>query len=307
MRFRKELEALLAQVPSGRITTFGALAEALGDRRASVPVYRFLRRERPAGWHRVVRADGTLAFPEAAGRLEAEGVETDESRVPGYREILSRRFQTTRPLKALREEQRALAADVVLEDRFEDLTGVAGFDVSYRGADAHAAAVLLDWETLEMVQEVTLTAAVGFPYISTYLAYREFGPIARCYRRFGTLPSLLLVDGNGTLHPTRFGIACYVGLKLDRPTIGVAKSLLIGRVDREALGQGETAPVRHEGEVVGHAYRPAGGKPIYISPGHRISGGTALKFVRRLCQSRIPEPLRLADRAARRARIAHER
>lgn len=303
-RFREELEGLLAQLPTGRVTTFAALAEALGDRRAAVPVFRFLRREQPPGWHRVVRADGTLAFPDTAQRLQGEGVGIAEGRVGAFPDRLFRRFQTAWPLRALREEQRALSSQVILEDRFEDPKGVAGFDVSYRDDQAYVAAVHLDWPSLALEEELGLRTTVDFPYISTYLAYREFDPIARCFGRFETPPSLLLVDGNGTLHPTRFGIACYVGLKLDRPTIGVAKSLLIGRPDREALPEGESAPVREGGEVVGYAYRSSRGKPIYVSPGHRVSGATALRFVRRLCRSRIPEPLRLADRAARRLHAA---
>lgn len=306
MRFQDELEALLAQVPLGRVTTFGALAEALGDGRAAVPVFRFLRRERSPGWYRVVRVDGTLPFPEISSRLRAEGVGVRDGRVWALEELLFRRFDTARPLRKLREEQRTLASQVVLSDRFEDLRGVAGFDVSYRGRAAYAAAVHLDWQTLSVEEEVTLKTAIDFPYISTYLAYREFDAIAQCDARFRTPPSLLLVDGNGTLHPTRFGIACYVGLKLDRPTIGVAKSLLTGRPDREPLGEGQDTAVRRDGAVVGYAYRPGKGKPIYVSPGHRISGATALRFVRRLCTSRIPEPLRLADRAARRLRTAQE-
>ncbi|MFQ5552479.1 MAG: endonuclease V [Thermoplasmata archaeon] len=306
MRFRQELAALLAQVPPGQVTTFGALARALGDTRAAVPVFRVLRRDRLHGWYRAVRADGSLAFSDATQRLAEEGVSVQGGTVRDFPQILFETFGTRRPLKALRREQRSLASRVVLEDRFEGPRTVAGFDVSYEDSEAHAAAVLLEWGSLEVLEEVGLTVPVEFPYISTYLAYREFEPVARCFARFKTSPSLLLVDGNGTLHPNRFGVACYVGLQLDRPTIGVAKSLLTGRPDREALSPGESAPVRLEREEIGHVLRPPRGKPVYVSPGHRISGGTALRFVRRLCHSRIPEPLRLADRAARRRRRAHE-
>ncbi len=306
MRFRQEVEKLLAQVEAGHVTTFGGLAEALGDARAAVPVFRLLRRNRPPGWHRVVRADGTLAFGEAASRLHEEGVEVRDGALRDFHRILFQDFRTDRPLDALRREQRVLASQVVLKDRFQEPDNVAGFDVSYRGDVAYAAAVGLDWETLEVREEIGLTTSVDFPYISTYLAYREFDPVAGCYARFEGPPALLLVDGNGTLHPNRFGVACHVGLRLDRPTIGVAKSLLMGRLDREILAPGEATPVRANGEVVGHAFRPGTGKPIYVSPGHRISDLTALRFVQHLCRTRIPEPLHLADRAARRIRRYHE-
>ncbi len=306
MRFRQEVEKLLAQVQPGRVTTFGGLAKALGDARAAVPVFRLLRGDRPPGWHRVVRADGTLAFGEAAPRLHEEGIAVRGGALRDLHRVLFQDFRTDRPLDALRREQRVLASQVVLTDRFQEPDSVAGFDVSYRGAMAYAAAVGLDWETLEVREEIGLTTSVDFPYISTFLAYREFDPVARCYARFEDPPTLLLVDGNGILHPNRFGVACHVGLKLDRPTIGVAKSLLMGRPDRENLAPGEATPVRVNAEVVGHAFRPGKGKPIYVSPGHRISELTALRFVKRLCRTRIPEPLHLADRAARRIRRHHE-
>ncbi|MFQ5919784.1 MAG: endonuclease V [Thermoplasmata archaeon] len=306
MRFSQEVHALLAQVPPGRVTTFGNLAAALGDTRAAVPVFRLLRRDRPQGWHRVVRADGSLALGDAAPLLRQDGVEIRGGGVPDLQKVLFEGFLSDRPLEALRKEQRALARRVVLEDRFQDPESIGGFDVSYRGSLAYAAAVRLDWRTRDLQEEIGLTTAVDFPYISTYLASREFEPVARCYARFEEPPSLLLVDGNGTLHPERFGVACYVGLKLDRPTIGVAKSLLLGRLDRNALGPGESTVVRVDGEAVGYALRAGKGKPIYVSPGHRVSAETALQTVHRLCRTRIPEPLRLADRAARRMRRAQE-
>ncbi|MFQ5907462.1 MAG: endonuclease V [Thermoplasmata archaeon] len=306
MRFGHELDLLLAQVPVGQVTTFGALAQALGDARAAVPVFRVLRRNRPPGWYRVVRRDGSLAFQRAAPPLEKEGVRLQGGRIRNFRKICFQGFRSSRPLEALREEQRSLASQVVFEDRFDELLSVAGFDVSYGDDRAYAAAVLLDWESLEVQQEIRLTVPVEFPYISTYLAYREFDAVARCFSLLEMAPSLLLVDGNGALHPHHLGVACYVGLKFDRPTIGVAKSLLTGRPDRVHLAPGESAPVRMGGALAGHAFRPPSGKPIYVSPGHRVSADTALRLIRRLCRTRIPEPLRLADRAARRQRLSHE-
>lgn len=306
MRFGHELQVLLTQVPVGRVTTFGALARALGDPRAAVPVFRVLRRDRPPGWYRVVRFDGSLAFQRAEPSLKEEGVHIQDGSIRDFSQIFFQGFSTNSPLRALRREQQSLAPQVVLEDRFEEPQSVAGFDVSYGDSEAHAAAVLLDWESLEVQQEIRLTVPVEFPYISTYLAYREFDAVARCFSQLEPAPSLLMVDGNGTLHPHRFGVACYVGLKLGRPTIGVAKSLLTGRPNRDGLGRGESAPIRMNGDVVGHVLRPPKGKPIYVSPGHRMSAVTALRFVRRLCRTRIPEPLRLADRAARSLRLSHE-
>jgi deoxyribonuclease V len=298
--FMSELAGLLGQVPRGRVTSFKALAEALGDVRASKAVYRLLRDERPPGWHRVVRADGSIPFPEAVPYLREEGVGAFGDKVQKFQQLLFTDFQAGMPLKALRDEQRTLARSIVLEDSFGELTTVLGFDVSYQGQVAHAAAVVLDWDRLSVLEEVALRTRVSFPYISTYLAYREFEPIGVCYRRLRSQPSLLLVDGNGILHPASFGIACMVGVKLGKPTIGVAKSLLMGKVQTELAEAGQSSPVVHDSRVLGYAYKPTGGgKPIYVSPGHRVCPETALEIVRKLCRGRIPEPLRLADRAAR--------
>ncbi|MDX1534198.1 MAG: endonuclease V [Thermoplasmata archaeon] len=302
MRFSQEVEHLLSQVPPGRVTTFRALAVALGDPRAAIAVYRHLARERTSGWHRVVRVDGSVPSEEAIPRLESEGVEVQGDAVSDIARFLLQAFRSDRPLARLREEQRRLAERIEMEDRLEGPTTVAGFDVSYRKSQAYGVAVLLDWETRKVLDTVRVQRAVDFPYISTYLAYREFDVIERCYDRFKERPSLLLIDGNGTLHPERFGVACYVGLRLDRPTVGVAKSLLLGRPDRETLEPGASCPVRVDGETAGHALRTGKGKPVYVSPGHRVSLETALRFVRHLARTRIPEPLRLADREAARFR-----
>lgn len=308
MEFRSALEALLAQVPAGRVTTFGALADALGDPQAAPAVSRILAAERPRGWHRVVRSDGTLPFPEAASALESEGVEVTGGGVTRLEDRLEAALASDRPLARLREEQAALARRIVLEDRFGTLDTVAGFDVAYRGRRAFAPAVVLDWETLETVEEVALPVEVPFPYVPTYLGAREGDPIARCHEALRRKPSLLLVDGNGILHPAAFGVACHVGVRLDRPTVGVAKSLLLGTVEGSLERPGDAAPILHGGRTLGYAYRPAApGKPVYVSPGHRLSPETALRLVRRLCRHRLPEPLRLADRAARRLRAADDR
>lgn len=301
MDFLREVQALLGQVPPGRVTTFKTVAEALGDVRAARAVAEVLRGARPRGWHRVVRVDGSLPVAEARTLLQGEGVPVTGGRVEGFRRRNVVGLSSTKPLRALREEQRTLARRVRLEDAPVEGEAVGGFDVAYGGERAFAAAIVMEGTPLEVVREVTLTLPVSFPYISTYLAHREWEPIARCLERLPEVPPLLLVDGNGILHPARFGIACLVGVRTNRPTIGVAKSLLLGEVAGDP-GPGEAAEVRDRGEVVGHAYRPGAAKPIYVSPGHRVDLATALERVRGLCQHRVPEPLRRAHAACTRAR-----
>lgn len=301
MDFLKELESLLTQIPPGRVTTFGTVAEALGDLRAAKAVYQVIREERPRGWHRVVKTDGTLPFSGAGGLLEAEGIGLSGRRVGELRGVLHGNFVSERPLETLREEQMALSRRIVLEDSFEDVATAAGFDASYDGQQAYAAAVVVDVESLQPLETGSTKMHVTFPYISTYLAHREFEPISACYRLLKTRPSLLLVDGNGILHPAKFGIACMVGLRLGKPTIGVAKSLLMGSVEEVKVGK--AVPVTSNGRLLGYAFRPTHGRPVYVSPGHLISPSTALNLVKGLCRGRIPEPLRLAHAESRALRL----
>ncbi|MEE9237266.1 MAG: endonuclease V [Thermoplasmata archaeon] len=301
--FLRELRWLLEQVPRGQVTSFKALADALGDGKAAKAVYETLKESKLPGWHRVVRSDGGIPFPEAAGTLAQEGIRLSDSRVVGFQGMKFTDFRSQRPLELLRREQISLASRVVLEDMLEEPEEVGGFDLSYQGNRAYAAAVVMDREGVEVLDEVRLTTIVSFPYISTYLSYREFEPISLCYGRLRWRPSVLLVDGNGILHPAGFGIACLVGVRLGRPTIGVAKSLLLGRVD-SGVKQGENSQIHHRGRLLGYAYRPGRGKPIFISPGHMISPSTALELVKGLCKERVPEPLRLAHLACGQMRRA---
>ncbi len=283
------------------MTSFKALAEALGDGRAAKALYDVLRKSRPRGWHRVVRSNGGLPFQEAAEPLAREGIPLSQLAVDGFDELRFTDYRSRKPLEALRREQVSLASRLVLEDVLETPETVAGFDLSYQGTKAYVAAATVEWGSMQIVERVGLTTRTTFPYISTYLAYREFESIFQCYERLKRTPSLLLVDGNGILHPAGCGIACMVGLKLATPTIGVAKSLLLGKVDGE-LNPGETSPITHQGRLMGYALRPVRGKSIFISPGHLVSPSTALDMVRRLCRNRIPEPLRLAHIACSRMR-----
>lgn len=299
------LRRLVAQIPPGRVTTLGALAEALGDGRAAPAVLRMLRDRKPRGYHRVVRSDGSLPFPEVRRKLEAEGVPVEAMTVRDPRQRTRAGTLASPPLRALRERQEELARRLVLEDRFDSLETVAGVDVAYRRGTAYAATVVLDRDSGEERERATVRTEASFPYIPTYLAFRELPPIARCLERLREPPSLLLVDANGTLHPTGFGLACHVGVELEFPTVGVAKRLLLGTVNGDLAGAGTSAPVRWEGRAVGVAFRPrADGRPIYVSPGHRVSPATALELVRPLCRAGVPEPLRRADRVARAARGA---
>jgi deoxyribonuclease V len=131
--------------------------------------------------------------------------------------------------------------------------------------------------------------------------------LLEAFERLERAPDLILVDGQGYAHPRRFGIACHLGLLLDLPTIGCAKSRLTGEHDEPAPAAGSTADLRDGGELIGAVVRTRdGGRPLYVSPGHRVGFAPAVEWVLRLSRRppagrqgyRLPEPTRLADRLA---------
>ena len=182
---------------------------------------------------------------------------------------------------------------------------VAGLDVAYdlRQQLAVAAAVIVDVATLTAVETAVATTEVAFPYVPGLLAWRELPALLAAWRRLSRRPDLVLCDGHGRAHPRRCGLACMLGLMLDLPAIGCAKNLLVGRHDRLGARRGASRALIDRGEAVGRAVRTRDGvRPVYISVGHRITLDDAVSWVLRLAHYRIPEPLRLADRAAA---IAH--
>jgi len=157
-------------------------------------------------------------------------------------------------------------------------------------------------------------APLTFPYVPGLLAFREVPVLAEAFRRLSQRPDLLLVDGQGLAHPRRFGIACHLGLLLDLPTIGCAKSRLVG--EHGPLGEdvGRRTELRDGPEVLGLVLRTrAGVTPVYVSVGHRIGLSEAAEWTLRLCRGyRLPEPARLAHQAAggqtqTRAAVVHPR
>ena len=194
--------------------------------------------------------------------------------------------------------------------RFEPLTGpvrrVAGADVSYSRATHRmfAAVVVVALPSLEVVAEASAVRRARFPYIPGLFTFREVPPLLAALARLGTTPDAFLFDGHGLAHPRRFGLACHAGLLLGRPSVGCAKSRLVGGHSDVGSERGDRARLVFGGETVGSVLRTrAGIKPVYVSPGHlvdlRSSEGLVLATTRRY---RIPEPLRLAHRATTRLR-----
>jgi len=305
---------LIAQVPRGRVTTCGWLARALGNPVAARWVGYFTLNDRSARRcpsHRVIRAGGQLGGliggdeRTKARRLAGEGVEVQAGLVDLERFGFDD-FRSDRPLEKLREVQDQLAGRAALRPRRRLPRMVGGVDVAYPGGDRAAAAyTLVDRHSGELVYSKTLLRPVRFPYITTYLAFRELPVLLELLdevRAAGHLADVVLVDGSGMLHPRRAGIATHLGVVAGLPTVGVTKKLLCGRVDVEGMGAGESRPVVHEGRPVGVAVRPTAGsrRPIFISPGHRVDLAFAERLVRELLRGRrLPEPLQQADRLSR--------
>ncbi len=200
------------------------------------------------------------------------------------------------------ETQRRLAGQVSRHGGTVEPHFVAGVDISSGGADrmAAAAAVVLSYPELELVEARIVTGKLDFPYIPGLLSFRESPLTLAACESLAITPDLILVDGQGIAHPRRFGIASHLGLFLDTPTIGCAKSLLCGSHEEPGEEPGSYAEIIDGGEVIGAALRTkAGMKPVYVSVGHKVDLKTAIDWVWKCCRGyRLPEPTRLAHLAA---------
>lgn len=164
-----------------------------------------------------------------------------------------------------------------------------------------AAAVALGVADLELQESVVVCHRTAFPYVPGFLSFREAPAALAALERLRTTVDLLLVDGHGLAHPRRFGLACHIGLLAALPTIGVAKSVLVGRYEEPGRDRGDRTPLLDDGNTVGAVLRTRSyTRPVFVSVGHRISLDTAISYVLRCTPKfRSPEPIRLADRLSR--------
>lgn len=180
---------------------------------------------------------------------------------------------------------------------------VAGADVAYSRPThrMYASVVVCDLDTLAVVDRAQAVRRARFPYIPGLFSFREVPPLLAAFARLRSRPDVLLFDGQGLAHPRRFGLACHAGLLFDRPSVGCAKSLLIGSHASLGQGRGSWAPLGDGGETIGAALRTrAGVTPVYVSIGHRADLASALALVLATTRAfRLPEPLRLAHQGTR--------
>jgi len=200
--------------------------------------------------------------------------------------------------------QRRLAAEVVCEDRLDGVATVAGVDAAMPlgRAEIQAAAVALRFPGLEPLAEATARGAAPFPYIPGLLSFRETPAVLIALARLGRAPDLILCDGHGLAHPRRFGLACHIGVLTDTPTIGIAKSRLVGTHDEPDETRGAWVPLTDGEAVIGAVLRTrAHVRPVYVSVGHRVSLASAIELVLACTpRYRLAEPIRAADRLSRR-------
>lgn len=204
--------------------------------------------------------------------------------------------------------QRRLRARLSLRPPRRPPRRVAGADVGYDAERDRmiAAIVVLRAPQMRVEEVATAVGRPRFPYVPGFLSFREAPVVLRAARRLARLPDLLMCDGQGLAHPRRFGLACHLGLLLEVPSIGVAKSLLVGTHREPAARRGSRAALRHAGQVVGVALRTRDGvRPVYVSAGHRCTLAWAVRQVLACGRGyRLPEPVRLAHQEVTRLRRA---
>jgi deoxyribonuclease V len=199
--------------------------------------------------------------------------------------------------------QNDLAKKVILHDGIVSPELIAGVDVSIRGAnEATAVAILLDYPGLKVVQTSVVKGTADFPYIPGLLSFREVPLILKACEKLTSAPDLVLVDGQGIAHPRRIGLASHLGLFLNIPTIGCAKSPLYGKFQEPGSSPGDYSMITDaDGNIIGAVLRTRlNVKPLYISVGHKTDLASAIDWVMKCCRGyRLPEPTRLAHLASK--------
>ncbi len=202
-------------------------------------------------------------------------------------------------VKRAREAQQKLCKRIIFEDRLPSrIRYVAGVDAAYGQTRAIGATTVLEYDSLELVEQQTAVCSVEFPYIPTLLSFREIPPVLQSIKKLKSPIDIFLADAHGYAHPYRCGFASHLGLVLNKPTIGVAKNRLIG--EAESTPSDGTAYLHHNNEIIGAAVRTKPGeKQVYVSIGHMISLETAVKIVKHCATTtRVPLPLLKAHNLA---------
>ncbi len=211
-------------------------------------------------------------------------------------------FSVPQSLEEAKQIQQQLKQQVITEDDLTEVRYVAGVDVGFKNNYqlTQAAVAVLSFPDLQLVETQIACLPTTFPYIPGFLSFREIPAILKALESIEIIPDIILCDGQGIAHPRRLGIASHLGVLIDIPTIGVAKSLLIGKHEEVPLEKGSWQPLIDKREVIGVVLRSRTNvKPIYVSIGHKISLPTTIQYVMGcLTKYRLPETTRWSDKLA---------
>jgi len=305
---------LLLQIPRGALTTYKDIAVAIGDKRAARGVGTIMAGnkypDRFPCW-RVVHTSGKVGKYSGPGgkeekisKIEADGIEVEDGTIRNFEQVRFRGFSSTHPLEKARKIQKKVK-DLATARRLEDdPVSLAGVDLSYSDRQTVAAYVEVGRDKREPVYSRSFSGGrVKFPYIPGYLAFREIPvllDLIEKVKRERGLAEILFVDGNGILHPRGAGLAVHLGIILEHPTVGVAKTLLCGDVDLEGMEVNESREIIESGRVIGVALKTySRANPIFLSIGHRTDLDQATEVAIDASRYKLPEPVRLAHKLAK--------
>ena len=204
-------------------------------------------------------------------------------------------------LRELTELQNKMQQRIIIQKPDFDLKLIAGCDSSFVGEDAILSVfVMMTYPELEVLEKVWHYGPVELPYVPGFLSFREAPNLLEAYKKLTQKPDLIMVDGHGISHPRRLGIATHLGLHLDKPTMGVAKKVLVGKYKEPAPTKGSVSPLEYKGEIIANVLRTKDNvKPVFVSPGHLMDLKSATEIAL-MCATKykLPEPTRLADHYA---------
>jgi len=204
-------------------------------------------------------------------------------------------FPATSDQRALLKVQRAVAAHACVEDRFDEIRTISGVDQAFFDDKVISGIVTLDYETMGEKDHAYATTTIEFPYIPTFLAFREGKAIVSAYGKLARKPELLMIGRCGINHPRSAGLATHIGVALAIPTIGVSKSILCG-IPEQPAGTGTVQLLMYGGRQIGWVLRSKENcNPIIVAPGHRVSMKSSIEITRHCLRGyKLPEPTRQA-------------
>ena len=204
-------------------------------------------------------------------------------------------FPSDTSRNSLLAAQKLVTDLVITEDDFGELRQIGGVDQSFMDDKIISGIVVLEYDSLEVVERVHSIQTVNYPYIPTFLSFREGPAIVSAFEKLKNLPNILLVDGAGINHPRRAGIATHIGVALNVPTIGITKKILCGE-GKDPAQVGEANLLIYEGKNVGCLLKSTNrSRAIVVAPGHRVSLDSSLYIVKACLRGhKLPEPVRLA-------------